>query len=229
VRPDLITCWPRCHDYPLWREQMARDVAHFERVIIVFTSDNTPNDTRSFVRKALPFAACVESVGGADWYDDALRAGLAVSTAEWVWFAEEDYFYTEAFLYTVLAARADYDMVCSIESVRIEPSFCLVRRDVIAQNDVSFQSSGGLDNFDAFSQQVQASVLWTTPTLLGLDGEWSHMRGLSHNHYLACTRQPVTYKPDEFADYLRACLTCGVPLDPKWKAEVEDYLICCSL
>lgn len=220
---DLITCWPRGHDYPLWRKQIARDRDRFERVIIVFTSDNIA-DKSDFVKRVLPSATFVSMAQhDTEWYDTALRAGLGKSYAEWVWFAEEDYFFPTEFIDGVLAATADYDMICSIESQRIEPSFILIKREVIDANPMSFQSGGGYDNFDAFSEHVKERVRWTTPNLLGLP--WHHMRGLSHNHYLAVLGSRIEYKPEEFADYLRECIGCGVELDPVWCNEVDGYLL----
>jgi hypothetical protein len=226
IRPDLITCWPRGHDYPLWRAQVTQYAERFERIIIVFTSDNLRHDTRNFVREALPFAIFTES-DNAHWYDHALRSGLALSTAEWVLFTEEDFFCTEEFLDGVFERADAFDMIGSIEAVRVEPSFCLIRRSTLDANDVGFQAGGGLDNFDAFTQAVREFARWTTPTALGLDG-WHHMRGLSQNHYLAHYDLPIEYKPEEFANYLRSCLACHVPLDPEWTRDAEGYLLRCA-
>jgi hypothetical protein len=227
IRPDVITCWPRCHDYPLWRQQVTRDRESFGRVIIVFTGDNMPHDKQSFVRAQLPTATFITTTHSDDWYDVALCAALEVSTAEWVLVTEQDFFYTEFFLKGVLAEAEDYDMIGSIEvgGGRIEPSFCLVRRSVLdANDDVGFQSQPGHDNFDAFSQRVQETAYWTTPFNLGLDG-WEHMRGLSESHVHAHYERPVTHNPDGFADYLRRCLVSGEPLCADWREDAEGYLL----
>lgn len=222
VSVDFLTCWPVGHDYPLWRKQMARDRAVFDQVIIVFTDDNIP-DLRHFLGPQLHFTTCMESRGQADWYDAALHKGLEASDAEWVWFGEQDFFYDVAFRDGVLDAAFGYDMIGSVEGERIEPSFCLIRREVIEMFDFGFQSGGGLDNFDAFSQAVSRGCRWTSPTKLGLHG-WRHMRGLSHNHYLGHAGHKIEYKPDEFVAYLRECLDCGVTLDPTWRDEAESLI-----
>jgi hypothetical protein len=127
----------------------------------------------------------------------------------------------------VLLEADAYDMIGSVEAKRVEPSLCLIRRATLDANDVGFQAGGGLDNFDRFSQRVQETARWTTPDRLGLDG-WHHMRGLSHNHYLAGIGRDIEYEPEQFALYLRECLAAGVPLDPAWTREVEGYLLGCS-
>lgn len=221
IRPDLITCWPEGHDYPLWREQLRRDAGHLAKVIIVFTSDSITPDLRDFVRAAIPYATFVQAPPSDAWYDAAFRAALAESTAEWVWFTEQDFFYTPEFLVTLLTPVGT-DMV-SIDTPRTDPGCCLVRRETLDRCDVGFQSVPGtlLDNFDAFSARVRETSPWVS--LYGLDG-WRHMNGLSHNHSLAHRGEPVTYKPFEFEEYLRACLDGPMTLAPSWEREARAYL-----
>lgn len=220
--PDVIVTWPHACDYPLWRKFIRDERHRFARVLICFTENmQGPYDFRPFVRAQLgDIAECFDSppLNGRDWRDVAVNAALDRSDAEWVWFTEQDFRVLDEGFWRYLAPRWTGAVVGWLDQTpRLHPSSLLVSRWAIDRTARYF-GPFPRDHFATFSDELAVNACYLLPD----DGSWTHMQGLSHNHFLMDTGQPVTFKPDEFHAYLRECLTAGVALDPEWQRRAEN-------
>ncbi|MEK6881126.1 MAG: hypothetical protein AABY22_16015, partial [Nanoarchaeota archaeon] len=100
---DLIVSHPKHLDYPLFRQFIKENRAHFKKVLIVFTDMNVPDlDYRSFIQDAMrkdkiTFMDCLPAEADEDWRNKAINMALSVSDADWVYFTEQDFFPQEGF------------------------------------------------------------------------------------------------------------------------------------
>ena len=53
MKPDVIMCWPKNCDYPMWRLFMWENRERFNKIFIVFTDSDREVDYRKFLRKYL--------------------------------------------------------------------------------------------------------------------------------------------------------------------------------
>ena len=222
MTPDVIVCWPWTCDYPLWRKFIAENRHRFAKVLVAFTTNTQgPTDYRSFVRDAL--GGTVETFDAptdGEWRDRAVNAALDRSTAEWVWFTEQDLFVKDERFWDYLNPTWSEAIVGWVdETPRLHPSCLLVSRWCIERTSRYF-GPDPIDHFYTFSEELQG-----TRYAIPVDGTWEHLQGLSHNHYLMDTGQPVTFKPDRFRRYLQDCLMSGVLLEPRWRERAERALL----
>ena len=225
MKPDLLTTWPVHCDYPVWRRWLMERRADFGRIIISFSEhhDGTDNFSGYVQQQLRPIGA--EFVWsppepGRDWRDAAIRGGLARSDAEWVWFTEQD-FSAECWpcfwrIAKTFSERAD--VIGIKEGDRWHPASLFVRRAALDAAP-RYYGPEKEDHFIEVTDALQAEG-WRFRQIGR--GHWQHMNGLSHNHALVARGEPVTYKPEEFRDYLRACLE--VECEPRWRAQVECWL-----
>jgi hypothetical protein len=223
VKPDVIVCWPRNCDYPLWRQFIADERDRFARVLVVFTEHDGPDYT-GFVTDAMgPGIECFWSPprGNRDWRDVAVNAALDRSDAEWVWFTEQDFLITQpgAFFWRVnfLGQFAHVDAMGWREIPRWHPSCLFVRRSAIEQTDRYFGPEP-IDHFFGFGAQLAPYDLVQRG---GLGGAFEHLQGVSQNDWLrheaGTLDTPGIFNRERFAQYLADCLEVTVPLHPLWR------------
>lgn len=212
MKPDVIVCWPRNCDYPLWRRFIRDERQRFGRVLVVFT-EHDGADYRPFVRANFPEAECFDSPprGDQDWRDVAVNAALDRSDAEWVWFTEQDFLISNLRrIWGRFQARAEHDAAIGWwDGVRWHPSCLFVRRTAIERTSRYF-GPVPIDHFTRFSEELSPVAD------LGSEG-WEHLQGLSQNHWLTdIGEQAGIFHEERFRAYLRDCLASGVPLALDW-------------
>ncbi len=221
--PDVVVTWPASCDYPLWRRWLAQERSRFDRVIVAFSSAPGLPDYRSHVRSVTSGVTFIDTRwdDGRDWRDAAVNAALNASDAEWVWFTEQDFLVRDPRFWSVSDAFGGCLRASAIGTMQGEarwhPCCLFVRRSTINRTSCDFSVTDDGDHFARFGRElaeIGARVVdldyWVEPTW------YRHMQGLSHNHSLVERGEPVTFKPDEFADYLRACLTDTSDLCVEW-------------
>ena len=154
---DVIVAWPKPCDYPLWRQFIRDERERFGRVYVVFTEHAGP-DLSPFVRSVFPDVTFIEARGEGDWRDVAVNAALDRSTAEWVWFTEQD-----------LIAGPWPDLTADAYGFpegngRWHPASLFVRRSIIDRTRRYF-GTPPVDHFWMFSQELDA--LTTVQPLTG--------------------------------------------------------------
>ena len=210
--PDLIVCWPRDCDYPLWRAFLRDNRWRFARVVTVFT-DGKNGDLSGWLRGQLD-ATCLDSPDRTDrdWRDVAVNHALDHSTAEWVWFTEQDFTITDpdAFWPQMDRTRG------WLEGDRWHPSSLLVRRADIERTSRYF-GTPPVDHFWQFGRELERIT-----DIAHLDGGWAHQQGVSNNHHLIDAGIDAgVFQRDAFRAYLRASLDAPVELHPDWAARAR--------
>ncbi len=240
---DVLVAWPRHCDYPLWREQLRYQRGLFGRVLVAFTNHHGRHDYRRFVAGDLDgVAECFDADLAespnvvADWRDIAVNACLERSTADWVLFTEQDLLLRDPTGFWERLGRLETAGAAGwkdMGSDRWHPSFLLARRELVEGTRRWFGPEP-VDHFYAFGRELQQLVeIFDLRDEFGFgcfgetDADVMHMAGLSHNHRLADSGQPVTFKPDDFAFYLECCLAAtavGVQLERGWARRAERWL-----
>lgn len=220
MTPDVIVCWPRTCDYPLWREFITRERERFAKVIVVFTDHDGPVDYRDFVRWALPDVTCVDSPERhhRDWRDVAVNHALTLSDAEYVWFTEQDFLITDPTLFW-----ERMDLVRRVlgfrDETRWHPASLLVQRRLIDRT-LRYFGPDPVDHFYTFSRELdELTLVDQLPTSC-----FEHLQGLSQNHHLIDNDIDAgVFKRERFRQYLRDCLAVH-PLQPQWAANARREL-----
>lgn len=232
MRPDLIVCHPFHVDYPIWRQQIKDNRGKFDKVIVVFTNMNTHGDVRSFVQEAMKlddvtFADSDSLKPDQDWRDAATNRGLLFSESDWVFFTEQDFFFSNSFWEKLVEKSSKNDCVVYSEGERPHPCCWLVKRSVIDQTDRDFGVIPDIgDHFSKFYKNLvdlEAKI-----ELIPKDDTFDHLNGLSQNMHMLQSGEEPNFRPMEFKKYLHECLyLTNVPLLPAFvelaKKYLEDY------
>lgn len=223
MKPDVIVCWPRFADYPLWRKFIAGNRWRFDQVIVVFTRHDG-RDISSWVREHLRSATFVDSPPvppGRDWRDVAVNAALDVSHSEWVWFTEQDFFITDEDFWRGIHTEAQtYNVIGWRDgNGRLHPS-CLFVRRVFVDGTTRYFGTPPIDHFWTFTHELMDVE---DVSLIG-DG-YEHMQGLTQNHALIDAGiDEGVFEREQFRRYLWLCLEAKVPLEPGWEAAARKEI-----
>ena len=222
MKPDVIVSWPIHADYPLWRKFIRDERERFDRVFVVFTQHDG-RDLSPWVRANLPDVEFPPTFVDIDWRNGAVNAALQHSSAEWVWFTEQDFFIRqpEPFWELVDFGEKWLGAIGFREpvSLRLHPACLFVRRDVIDRTRRYF-GPDPVDHFYAFGEEVisiaQPRILYLKQVL------FEHLQGTSQNHWLIDNGEDVgVFRRGRFRMYLWDCLAAGVPLEPGWREVAE--------
>lgn len=232
IKPDVIVSWPRNCDYPLWRQFIRDHREQFNEIVVVFTETNQGADYRAFVKEAM-FSDHVLFMendpihGSDDWRDRAIHRALLHSyNAPWVLFTEQDFLPTDfGFFWDIIEAYEDKDVIGLVDGERIHPCFLLMKRTALDRTCKNFGVVPDVsDHFSLIQQDIQ-NPEYTITFQAVYDGmSCHHMNGLSHNMSLVERGEMVTYKPEEFTNYLRECLKVTVPMDSRLITLIQGYL-----
>jgi len=228
IKPDLITCWPRNCDYPLFRQFIRRNRDRFAKVTIVFTETNQGYDYRTFVLNAFEGedVSIIQSPGivnDEDWRNIATNHALQYSQSELIWFTEEDFTPLPGFWEDLDEALKTYKVAAAYEGNRMHPCCIFINNQTLnskTTRDFGIQV-GKLDHFGFIQKQLQQNDIdiYRIP-----ENSYHHMAGLSSNWRLISEGLPPNHKPEEFQQYLIDCLEVSVPLDRFWVNIATEYL-----
>lgn len=210
---DAIICWPKSTDYPLFRDFIEAHRHYFDKVIIVFTETNQGHDYKPFVREALAdaditFLDSRPIEPEEDWRNVAVNQALDVSESTWVWFLEQDFMVTNhQFWNLIVLHMLDSDAIGWKDgATRLHPACLLVKRQFINMTHRDFGIvPGKLDHFARFFTSLRLAGAKIQKLDYPSD-LFYHMNGLSHNMALLERGEEITYKPEEFYQYLALCL-----------------------
>ena len=213
---DVIVCWPRFADHPLWRAFIARERHRFGEVFVVFTEHDGP-DRSGWLRANFPDVTFLDSPdrGDRDWRDVAVNAALDRSTATDVWFTEQDFLVTDpaAFWSQVAASTLWANPVGIAEDGgrRFHPACIFARRTLIDRTSRYFGPEP-VDHFGAFADEA---VQLAFP--IHLTAGFTHYRAISEGQYLMSIGQPPRFHPELYRDWLTRSLAAPVVLEPTWE------------
>lgn len=213
---DVIVAWPRGCDYPLWRQFIRDERSRFDRVLAVLTSHDG-DDYSEWLRTNCPEVEFVDSRGdGWDWRDAAVNTALTLSTAERVWFTEQDFFITSLAFWDVRGRVIGFD---ARDSRPLHPACIFADRELIDRTSRYF-GSHPVDHFYQFGKELSALA---EPILL-TDG-FVHLQGTTHNHWLLDRSEAGIFRISQFHDYLVRSLNADVPLEKHWAARARHNLV----
>ncbi len=229
MRPDIVICWPRSCDYPLWRQMIRNNRDRFQSIIIVFTETHYGEDYREFVSVAMQqdnctFLDCLPIRGDQDWRNISVNAGLLYSTSDWILFTEQDFLPTRDLFWieTEYLSRS-YDAFGYFADGRLHPCCIYIKRDIL---DTRTKRNFGVikDELDHFGM-IQKNLEEQGIKVASISHDnCHHMNGLSQNYSMAFAGQLANYHPEEFNEYLEKCLQVNVPHDTRFRSFALDYL-----
>lgn len=166
--------------------------------------------------------------GDEDWRNVAVNEGLGISSSEWVWFIEQDFFIEDYYVIDDLfTATNTYDCIGFWEAERLHPACLLVKRDLIMKTRRDF-GAYEKDHFGRFSEDIVAQLgenYIGTFEKLSLVNEFNyyHMQGLTHNYNLIRQNDlGKVYKRDEFLTYNQLSTTLDVVVSDDYLEEVGN-------
>ena len=213
---DVIVSWPRFADFPRWRQFIREERERFGKVFVVFTKHDGP-DMTGWIRANFPEATFIDSPdrGARDWRTVAVNAALDASTAEHVWFTEQDFTITDPAVWDYADGLAG---IPEPGNRIVHPACIFAPRSLIDRTSRDFGPER-IDHFGRFTEELAALA----PIALIADG-WRHMQATCEGLYLIGEGQQPKFRPDEFRGWLQDQMTAAVPLQPAWEARARAFL-----
>lgn len=209
-KADILVTWPRNMDYPLFRLWLEKNKQFYNKVVVSWTGvaeDGIDQDVESLLDFAIFVDGERNDQYADDWRNAATNSGLDMSTSEWVWFLEPDFFMDTDMPYCLADTMLTNNCIGFYEANRLHPACLLIKRDLIEKTSRNFSvdHSRQLDHFGIFTEELERLC---EPTLLGsLMVGYYHMQGLTHNYSLERQGMDIGYKPDEFYFYNKRAIT----------------------
>jgi hypothetical protein len=173
-------------------------------------------DYSSWLRANCPEVEFIDAPEGEDWRDAAVNAALDESTAEHVWFTEQDFFITDEKFWEAEGSVVGFN---ANDGRFLHPASIFADRDLIDRTARYFGPSP-VDHFFSFGVELCRMV---TPTIL-TEG-FVHLQGTTQNHFLIGRGEDAgVFKRERFRDYLRDCLSANIPLHCDWVVGAEREL-----
>ena len=232
ITPDVIVTWPINCDYPLWRQFIRDNRERFRNVVIVLMNTHTSSDYRSFLRAAMAednisFLETPLYGASEDWRNVSINAAYdylkTSSTAEWVWFTEQDFFPREGFweeVYSIAEEGADY--IGIKEGDRLHPACLFIKKQILNRTHKNYSVVPNVsDHFFLIQKDLENMDLFRA---LCSPDHYTHMAGLSHNMSLLERGEAPNHNVEEFIKYLRMCMKVKVPLPEHFIELYKIYL-----
>lgn len=207
---DVIVAWPRCCDYPLWREFITRERERFGEVFVVFT-DLAERDFSPFVRATLPNVTFLDTHSQErDWRDVAVNLALDHSKAERVWFTEQDFLITDPAFWD----QTDGPVVgIDMDDGRPYHPACLFVDRARINRTARYFGPFPRDHFYTFGAELGPGHLITSG--------YRHFQAISESQMRCGMGLQPTFRPEQFREWVALNLAADVPIDPLWRALIE--------
>ena len=222
---DLIVSWPIHLDYPLWRQQIKANRDRFAKVIVVFTNMNVGIDYVPFIKEAMvhdniTFLKNDIVEAGDDWRNVAINTALRKSTAKWVFFTEQDFFFNEEFMDVVEEEMENVRYIRAMVGDRVHPCCLILRKDLLGQTRKYFGVVKDVyDHFGFLQYELEGEKYFNIP-----EEYWKHLGGLSQNMIMLKNGEGANYMPDDFHEYVKDCMKVTVPMHKDFTRLFRDYL-----
>ncbi len=184
---DLIVTWPSGMDYPTWRWFISHYHKLFNNIIVVFYPKGSLDFTR-FLRSNFPEVKFLISDSiGQTWREDAVNTALNYSTADWVWFTEQDFLFKDLYCFErIFEAMKDHNVIGVKQGNRFHPCSLFVKRKIIDKTSKDFSApKQDMDHFSIFSKEIESIGKPITFDRLALfkNKDWYHMSSLTWNYF----------------------------------------------
>ena len=206
MKPDLLICWLKHNDYPLFRQFLAKYRSFFGKVIIYFSEHNRFPYYDHFMEQSMKDLDIIfldptftDWSIGEDWRNHATNEMLKYSTSEWVCSVEQDWFSKDwdRLLETTEKAMNESDLTGWMNYTNasyIHPAYWFIKRELLNKTGSDFTPHSEIDGADHFgmvtykARELGARILALQDLGLKLDlstpdnTDAFHLGGVNQNY-----------------------------------------------
>ena len=232
MKPDLLTCWIKHCDYPLFRQKLKEHRHRFGKVIVLFSEHNRFPYFDHFIHESLKdlditfLDPAQVDWGNQDWRDIATNHMLKYSDSEWVCSIEQDWFAKDwpYMLDATMKALEDCDLFgwWQENNKYIHPAYWFARRSMLDKTDKDFSAHGKHDHFGWITEGVRKAggridSLQDHGFNCNVDIEayCFHLGGVNQNYLEGMNEGFVFHRPQIFSVYNQKSTECPVRQDPR--------------
>lgn len=231
MKPDLLICWIKHCDYPIFRSFLRRHRDSFGKIIIYWSEHFREYYFDKFIQKDLESLGNVEFVmnvdykyGVEDWRNVATNIMLKRTNSEWVCSVEQDWFakdWDKLLTKVSDAMKMDSDLIgwWQENNKYIHPSFWFIRRFILDNTRRDFAAHDGHDHFGWITEDVKTigGKIVSTQDMGFKDFEdCFHLGGVNQNYLEGLKPGYVFHRPELFYIYNWWSMKADVPQDPKF-------------
>lgn len=250
-KPDLLICWIKHADYPIFRETLRKHRDFFGKIIIYWSEHFREDYFDKFIQKDLESLGNIQFLpnieyqyGVEDWRNVATNYMLKHTDSEWVCSVEQDWFSKdwEGLLKMVSEAMETNDLVgwgakSGIKQFYIHPAFWFIKRVLLDKTRKDFSAKDGEDHFGLITRDVEELprpgkifCIERDGGLkcdVGVNSDCFHLGGVNQNYINGLAEDYVFHRPEPFMIYNYWCRKAQVAQDPKFthlSLEIEARL-----
>lgn len=248
-KPDLMICWIKHSDYPIFRETLRKHRDFFGKIIIYWSEHFRVDYFDKFIQEDLQTLGNIEFLRSIeydyskeDWRNVATNYMLQLTDAEWVCSVEQDWFsqdWDELLAVTQKGMEAS-DLVgwysgSGSAGGYIHPAYWFIKRNLLEKTNKDFAAHNGEDHFGHISQD--AKKLGVKIFDIDKDGGLKcnvdpeahsmHLGGVNQNYINGLNPDYIFHRPNVFMIYNYWCRKANVIQDPKFtelSLKIEERL-----
>ena len=239
-RPDLLICWIKHADYPIFRETLRKHRDFFGKIIIYWSEHFREDYFDKFIQKDLESLGNIQFLpnieykyGEEDWRNIATNHMLQFTDSEWVCSVEQDWFSKDwgSLLEMVNEAMQSHDLVgwgakSGAKQFYIHPAFWFIKRSLLDKTRKDFSAKDGEDHFGLITRDAEVLVDPEKVFCIERDGglkcdvgttaDAFHLGGVNQNYINGLTEGYVFHRPEAFMIYNYWCRKSEVTQDARF-------------
>lgn len=241
MKPDLLVCWIKHCDYPLFRKYLREHRDFFGKIIIYWSEHFRDMYYNKFIQNDLnglgdiTFIQNVEyQYGVEDWRNVATTLMLKESTSEWVCSVEQDFFVRDwqKLFSAIQEASKSYNFLGYkgfdtqqsyqeyLKGDYVHPAFWFIKRELLEKTtkDFSAKPDQGSDHFGLITRdavQMKTPIWWTQDNGFPEDDAF-HQGGINMNYLESQKEGFVFHRPELFYIYNWWSIKANITQDPQF-------------
>lgn|SRR3990167_105215 len=242
--PDLLICWIKHADYPIFRATLKKYRNFFGKIIIYWSEHFRDIYFDKFIQKNLEslgniqFLSNIEyKYGIEDWRNIATNYMLKFTDSDWICSVEQDWFsenWESLFDLVQLASNSadliGWDAQAGDGGIYIHPAFWFIKREMLEKTNKDFSARDNLDHFGWITRDVER----LNGNIFGIvkDGGLNcnvepnadsfHLGGVNQNYLEGLKEGYVFHRPEPFMVYNFECRQLNIPQDPRFLGLSQD-------
>lgn len=242
MKPDLLVCWIKHCDYPIFRRFLRRHRDFFGKIIIYWSEHFREYYFNESIEKdleSLPNIEFIQNVdykyGVEDWRNVATNIMLKRTNSEWVCSVEQDFIVKDwdklfsaiqeaAKTYSALGFRGfegqNWHQDSYLSGHYIHPAFFFIKRSLLEETskDFSADPSRGSDHFGLITHDLEKMKvpIWYTQEHGFPESEALHQGGINFNYLEGLKDGFQFHRPELFYIYNWWSMKAEVPQDPQF-------------
>lgn len=251
-KPDLMICWIKHADYPIFRETLRKHRDFFGKIVIYWSEHFRDIYFDEFIQKDLESLGNIEFLpnieykyGQEDWRNVATNYMLKYTDSDWICSVEQDWFSSDwdKLLEVTSKAMENNDFVgWQHPGGYIHPGYWFIKRELLERTNKDFSARDGQDHFGWITQDAlklgvklfdidkDGGLKCDIPSYFNLETQGldaMHMGGVNQNYLAGLTPNHDFHRADIFMVYNYWCRKANVIQDPRFtelSLEVEKVL-----